>query len=132
MEDYSEEDASLAALIGLGTADGTPPRRVELLCNPLKVGTTLVGSFERSPSSTAWPRYDLMLQSQPVVDSKSTHAQAAIYACSGFRHSTKDDCHYNIRLQANDGPGVPGSLLLVSSWHRWFGSPRASWPGCLK
>ena len=102
MEDYSEEDASLAALIGLGTADGTPPRRVELLCNPLKVGTTLVGSFERSPSSTAWPRYDLMLQSQPVVDSKSTHAQAAIYACSGFRHSTKDDCHYNIRFRKHE------------------------------
>ena len=61
-----------------------------------------MGSFERSPSSTAWPRYDLMLQSQPVVDSKSTHAQAAIYACSGFRHSTKDDCHYNIRFRKHE------------------------------
>ena len=101
-----EDDASLAALIGDGNADGgTMPRRVELLCNPLKVGATLVGSFERSPSSTAWPRYDLMLQSQQPVEGKSAHTRTAadmLYACSGFRHSTKDGCHYNIRFRPHE------------------------------
>ena len=46
-----------------------------------------------------------MLQSQQPVEGKSAHTRTAadmLYACSGFRHSTKDGCHYNIRFRPHE------------------------------
>jgi hypothetical protein len=82
---------------------------VEMLLNPLKATVGQIGGTVETARSGP-PRYDMHIQM------RSRGEEKRVYSLSAFRHQDRrqdagpssGSCHYNVRLQAHDGPVTAG------------------------